>query len=524
MDLRTYVKRRKSIIFTLMLLPIMVLLYTVRPKVSSPDFEADFLSLHIRQPPVLRYRGNSEWDTDRSYGIVVDAGSSGSRLYVYSWLKNMKDGLQKGDPKGEKFDMKELPGISSFENNAVGVKKHLDPLLKFAAGIVPFHKLSSTPIYLFATAGMRLVPEISRDEILDTACKHVKDNYAFFIADCSTNFRVISGDLEGIFGFLTVNYLKTGFQEKSKSYGFIDMGGASAQIAFEPTKSMAIKHKDDLRQVILRGKDGMNRVHNVFVTSFLGFGANQARERYLELYSKNGEQFVDPCLPIGLEYTTKDKTIVGGGSFHKCGLAITPLLRKDLKCKDSPCFFNGVHVPLEDFTKHLFLGVSELWYTTSQGFDLGGPYSFKKFQQAATNFCNTTWTGIEKGFEDNQYRNIDSIDRLKVQCFKSAYLSNLLHEGFGLPQESEDNNGPMLESIDELNGYSVSWTMGAMLLYSSSTIKEKSLVQLETISLPFVSIFGVLMLIAFGLFVQASRRKGLKVDMAMFHAIPSDLI
>lgn len=67
----------------------------------------------------------SDWERDRRFGIVVDAGSSGSRLQVYSWIdhavarqqrQQRGDGvavlpkIDKGVEHGEAWTMKVEPG------------------------------------------------------------------------------------------------------------------------------------------------------------------------------------------------------------------------------------------------------------------------------------------------------------------------------------------------------------------------------------------------------------------------------
>jgi Golgi apyrase len=145
--------------------------------------------------------------------IVIDSGSSGSRVLVYSWLNPTyvssvdhfgNDRLPEIVPgvkdESGQWQKKDEPGISSFSPETVG--QHLKPLLDFAYGLIPKGRRSGTPVYLLATAGMRLIDPEESNRILESACQYVIGNYEFAVdGGCERHFRVITGELEGIYGY-----------------------------------------------------------------------------------------------------------------------------------------------------------------------------------------------------------------------------------------------------------------------------------------------------------------------------------
>lgn len=288
--------------------------------------------------------------------------------------------------------------------------------------------------------------------------------------------------------------------------GFLDMGGASTQIAFEPSPKASEEHANDLTKVGLRTLDGKTLEYNVFVTTFLGYGSNQARRRYVKdhLLEKNKDlletpkpgvqiSIQDPCLPKNLQlsetHTTPHVPLMGSGSFTECLKRVEVLLNKDKECTDVPCLFNGVHTPPIDFNINTFIGVSEYWYSAHDILGLGGAYDYAEFEHKSAEFCNSEWEDIKTRPE---YQS-QAVERLEMQCFKSAWLSNVLHGGFGLPrfgekgaigskeqsnevlekaEESIKNKNwrPPFQSINAIKDIQVTWTLGAMLLISSGSL------------------------------------------------------
>ena len=358
-------------------------------------------------------------------------------------------------------------GISTFGERPEGVGEYLKPLIDFAASVIPTKEHGSTPIYLLATAGMRLLPADQRDAVLLSTCAYLQ-SYAFLLPDCVENVRVITGQEEGLYGWIAVNYLMDGFDahdhhavqsgsKESSTYGFLDMGGASTQIAFEPSHDEREKHASDLLEVKLRLLSGREVRHPVFVTTWLGFGTNQARDRYVDRevrkHLKESDEahalgqahdsgvvlIDDPCLPKSLMLSAPRHagyTLRGTGDFETCVRRTEPLLNKEVACLDEPCLFNGVHVPKIDFSVNHFIGISEYWYSTQDIWSLGGGvYDFVEFERKAIEFCGREWSAImDDHKKGGKWRSGIELDRLESQCFKAAWVVNILHDGIGIPR------------------------------------------------------------------------------------------
>jgi Golgi nucleoside diphosphatase len=432
-------------------------------------------------------------------------------------------------------------GISTYANDPESVASHLQPLLSHARQHIPPSLEKETPLFLLATAGMRLLPPDKQGAVLHQACRFLSFHSAFKIdapssaGPCGSSVQIITGEEEGLFGWIAVNYLMNGFTGRNQNrttYGFLDMGGASTQIAFEPgsTNGTDTKNLIDVRLRLLNGEEIK---HKVFVTTWLGYGTNQARERYVgkaisEFEASRGsgdsDIVLDPCLPKDLQLTespvlTQSSTahpsqphrLKGTGSFEQCMRQSASLLNKTAPCPDSPCLMNGIHVPRIDFSVSHFIGVSEYWYSSEHVFGLGGAYDFVQYERAASNFCSRDWAGIMKQHEASKAMHRLGGDgevvengkvvaagkwdptversRLEMQCFKAAWIANVLHEGIGMPRivdpggnvtagtgkiereaEKKGLGRPTFQSLDNVKGIAITWTLGKMVLEASKEV------------------------------------------------------
>lgn len=505
----------------------------------------------LAEPALLHKRGPvpvSGTPAARKYAVVIDAGSSGSRVQVFSWADPTRFHEETGtknttlltsvpeirqDPE---FNLKIKPGISSFAGKTGSLwKKHLSKLVRHAEKGVPKEARHETPVYLLATAGMRLLPAADQQEILSLSCSLLQQKSSFYVPHCASHVSIINGETEALYGWISLNYLLGTFNSYEQpdqvspasspklslqhpSYGFMDMGGASMQIAFAPNLTESEQHLNDLFHVRLRNMDGKNQEWKVFVSSWLGFGANEAIKRFAQhllTYNKGidsaSNKLLDPCYPKGTQHSVPidantTTQFTGAGDLTECLKTMQPLLRKELPCKDDPCLFNGVHVPAIDFATDHFVGVSEYWYTANDIFKLGGKYDFATFSSHVNAYCGSSWQDILKAKKSGkQYKEV-SETALETACFKAAWVINILHSGFGLPFDADNSYGldsfPALaarsdveeksaafpnlnrrdledlvtpfQSASSIEGTELTWMLGRALLYASSQVPPYS--------------------------------------------------
>lgn len=93
------------------------------------------------------------------YSVVIDAGSSGSRVHVYSWPQNTAGRVEStpGAVKSLRPTLKIRVGLATVARDLTVVRQHIERLLINASRIVPPELHRYTPVYFMATAGKQSV-------------------------------------------------------------------------------------------------------------------------------------------------------------------------------------------------------------------------------------------------------------------------------------------------------------------------------------------------------------------------------
>ncbi|XP_067326769.1 ectonucleoside triphosphate diphosphohydrolase 4 isoform X2 [Anolis sagrei] len=437
-----------------------------------------------------------------NYGIMVDCGSSGSRIFVYWWPRHngnphdLLDIKQMRDKNRQPVVMKIKPGISEFATSPEKVSDYIFPLLSFAAEHVPRAKHKETPLYILCTAGMRILPESQQKAILEDLLTDIPVHFDFLFSD--SHAEVISGKQEGVYAWIGINFVLGRFEHtdddddalvevhipgsenkeavvRKRTVGILDMGGVSTQIAYEVPKTEEVA-KNLLAEFNL-GCDAhqTEHVYRVYVATFLGFGGNAARQRYADSIFTNtvfrnrlfGKQagmtsdtpYLDPCLPLDVEDEIQQNGqtmyLRGTGDFHLCQDVIQPFMNKTNETHTS---LNGIYQPPVHFENSEFYGFSEFYYCTEDVLRMGGDYNATKFTKAAQDYCATKWSVLRERFDRGLYASHADLHRLKYQCFKSAWMYEVFHNGFSFPI-----NYGNLKTALQVYDKEVQWTLGAIL-------------------------------------------------------------
>ncbi|XP_034041179.1 ectonucleoside triphosphate diphosphohydrolase 6 isoform X3 [Thalassophryne amazonica] len=196
-----------------------------------------------RLPP---YRPPALMNHSFRYGIMFDAGSTGTRVHIFKF--------QMGHDEAPKLVQETFraikPGLSAYADDPDQVRS------------------------LFLVS-----PFLSRED----------------------SVSIMDGTDEGISAWITVNFLTGGLHSaNSNTVGVLDLGGGSTQITFSPQdeKTIQVSPVDYIRSFQM-----FNSTHTVYTHSYLGLGLMSARLAVLggvHVPSPEGStELISPCLAPG---------------------------------------------------------------------------------------------------------------------------------------------------------------------------------------------------------------------------------
>ncbi|KAG8366346.1 hypothetical protein BUALT_Bualt17G0070300 [Buddleja alternifolia] len=462
---------------------------------------------------ILFFRSKNQGKS--KYGLVIDGGSTGSRIHVFKYEVRDGDLVFDFSERGL-VSMRVNPGLSAYVEEPERVGAAMAELLEFAKRNVPREEWAVTDVRLMATAGMRLLKNEDQERILNACRRALRTSGFRFRDDWAT---VISGSDEGLYAWVVANHaLGTLGGEPAQTTGIIELGGASAQVTFVSNEPMPPEFS---RKV----KFG-NFTYNLYSHSLLHFGQNVAFELLKESLVLGGQvtasdslqtgKPVDPCTPRG--YTHDDdawklsppslieknrylSTLLPNGNFTECRSASLKLLQKGHdKCSYRTCYIGSTFIPK---LQGKFLA-TENFFHTSKFFGLGqGPF-LSDIMVAGQQFCGEDWSKLTK-----KYSSLEEEDLLRY-CFSSAYIVAMLHDSLGIALDDQ-----RIGYANQVQNIPLDWALGAFILQSAADLDIKHSDWIATVtgrgSSPLPLLLGIiLLLVLVSWFVSKWRKPQLK--------------
>ena len=417
------------------------------------------------------------------YVIMIDAGSTGSRIHVYRF--NNCGSTPELENEDFKMTPKAAGGLSAYGSDAEGAAQSLDVLMEVAMESVPEKLKGCTPVAVKATAGLRKLGSEKSEAILKAVRHRLETKYPFpVVSDEEKGVVVMDGSEEGVFAWITTNYLlgKIGGPDDTPTAATFDLGGGSTQIVFEPTfkspshgmpeKLATGDHKYDL--------DFGGRHFELYQHSHLGYGLMAARnsihksivdglhKAHPSDQSWLNAPIVNPCIAPGMNRTIKvemdeghalgdevEVQMVGPAepSAAICRGLAEKILVKDAECKLAPCSFNGIHQPslAKTFSREDVYIFSFFYDRT---FPLGMPesYTLRELQELAGQVCQGKkgWSAFSAMPEA-----IEELEGRPEWCLDLSFMMALLHTGYEMPMDRE------VKMAKKIKGNELGWCLGA---------------------------------------------------------------
>ncbi|KAF2703510.1 guanosine-diphosphatase [Pleomassaria siparia CBS 279.74] len=424
------------------------------------------------------------------YALMIDAGSTGSRIHVYKFNNCGSTPELENEVFEQTAKREGGSGLSSYKTDAEGAAASLDPLLEVALKNVPESYRACTPVAVKATAGLRKLGDEMSEKILTAVRTRLETKYPFpVVAQNKGGVEVMEGKDEGVYAWITANYLlgKIGGPDKTPTAAVLDLGGGSTQIVFQPTfkdganggMPATLAEGDHKYELSFGG-----RAFTLYQHSYLGYGLMEARNNLHTVIVDNyhaqnkddetkawlQKPIINPCIapkmskqievhlpdkhPLGTSVTV-NMTGPAVGAPEMCRHYAEKTLHKDDECKIAPCAFKGVHQPSFDKTfaredVYLF----SYFYDRTEPLGMPESFSLNELKSLASRVCNgeESWDVfkvVPKAIEELKDR--------PEWCLDLNFQLALLHTGYEMPIDRE------VKIAKKIKGNELGWCLGASL-------------------------------------------------------------
>ena len=368
----------------------------------------------------------------RRHAVVIDAGSTGSRVLAFTFSRGLLDGLLHLE---DELWREVKPGLSAHADRPEVAAQSVEKLLEEARTRVPEAQRASTPLVLKATAGLRLLPEVKAKAVLDEVERTLR---ASGFHPEEKLIEIMDPTEEGVFGWFTVNFLTQRLSaggELDDSFATLDLGGGSTQITFAPGERPLLGlqgRKNFMHDVTVMGDSVKLYSH-----SYLGLGLMAAREAIFKSGNPGdaANKLKSPCVtspqPLPWKYQGKEYLVFNdGASFENCIKLVNRVV-------------NGANVHMPQPLADKEIAAFSYFYDRASEIGLVPP--------GATEGVVTVRSFI---YEAGRACDPDANPNSGFYCVDLAFISSLLTKGYGLPQEKE------ITLFKKVDGHEASWALG----------------------------------------------------------------
>ncbi|XP_028278619.1 ectonucleoside triphosphate diphosphohydrolase 6-like isoform X1 [Parambassis ranga] len=381
-------------------------------------------------------RPSSSSGLDFQYGIMFDAGSTGTRVHIFKFQMENTEA-----PKLAEETFRAIkPGLSAYADDPQKCTTGIMELLEVAQSSIPSSLWTSTPVVLRATAGLRLLPGEKADHLLDRVRALFQES-PFLSREDSVS--IMDGTDEGISAWITVNFLTGGLHSAdSPTVGILDLGGGSTQITFSPQDEKTIQTSPI---DYIRSFQVFHSTHTVYTHSYLGLGLMSARLAILGGVDApplgGSTELVSPCLApeysgrwehADVVYTVKGQK-AGEPAYEACLAKVEKVLYRKVtrasEAADADFYAFSYY-----YDRAVDLGAIEE--------KSGGAIRVSEYMDAAKRVCGSLSFGPQNPF----------------LCLDLVYISVLLQQ-LGFPPHKH------LQLARTINRVETSWALGATFHY-----------------------------------------------------------
>ncbi|KAI3470917.1 hypothetical protein Pfo_027580 [Paulownia fortunei] len=438
----------------------------------------------------------SNWSRGPSkFYVVIDCGSTGTRVYVYQasvnhkkddslpiLLKSLPESFHRksGSQRGRAYNRMETePGFDKLVHNMSGLRKAIKPLIRWAEKQIPRKSHTTTSLFLYATAGVRRLPSSDSDWLLDNAWSLLKSSPFL----CKREWvKIITGMEEAYYGWIALNYHTgvLGSIPKKETYGALDLGGSSLQVTFEGKLG---NHEETSLKLSIGSVN-----HHLSAYSLAGYGLNDAFDKSVAHLLKRLPQITNadlvsgkvkikhPCLQSGYKeqyfcshcasIQLKDGSppiegkrlgkggkagvrvqLIGVPKWEECSalakVAVNLSEWSDhspgIDCELQPCALaENLPRPVGQF--YAMSG----FYVVYRFFNLTPDAALDDVLEKGREFCEKTWNVARKSVVPQPF--------IEQYCFRAPYVVLLLREGLHIT-----------DSHVIIGSGSITWTLGVAL-------------------------------------------------------------